>query len=991
MNYASLMQKIKLDKIIQYKSNNQLTTMKRIVLCFLAAIAAVSCYDDTVLMEKVDEIAGIVITFDERLKQLETDLADVQTDLDAVKILTEALQGGLYIKSLKPLADGSGHVITFSDDRTIIFNNSAEGSDGNIPEFVVSVMTVDGVMVWAVNGTPLKNDDKYVEVYAEAPQFRINEQSKTLEVSYDGCKTWLEVGNLNLNGAQGGIASAIFSDVAVDEENGKVTITLTEDGSKIVLPLETEFELIIDDVVFFDSRTVTIPYRVKGANDKTVVDVYGSRNAVVEDGKITIGSVTEGMQILVFADNREGKTSIKKVRFEGLSCSVTLVSSLFPAEGGILNINGAANIPFDVVIPEDAPWITHVETKAESFTLVFNLAENPGRDRSVAISLVRKSTGLEFMTFNIHQKGVTPRIGEFVMEYVKLIDIWKSNVGTVNYITGIGANGDEYDVENAHYVPDETTITLGDFVYNLADAVELASRSYLLLRGYDGNNTDTYGRNLPIPRLEKAYTLNDELPETHSYAWGGYPYAEISNGGCFRMMTDEGEFELVKVDVLDDYSHRHTNYPLRYGFLSNFCSYVGGQLAGYGGTCCVKRIMMAYAYFFKYMLDNDIQTATDIPDSEMFPAPLFSYVLTPGGSGTDTDPYIIDSAEDMLEMNDKILSGETTYFKMTADVDMSGIEVFAPINNMSPYASRVFFDGNGHKICNYQQENGIFYVLCGTFQNVVFENCEVTGTSAYRGLIAHYLGYDSGETAHGTHVKNIVFRDCRVSGANATGLLSGQTYGCVVENVFMEDCHITTTGRRSGFLAGIVNGDSEFKNCYVKGGSTSGGLQQVGGLVGQNSAKRLTVTNCGVSADISGNRAMGGILAFAQGPEGFTAIENCLVWSKSIKCVQSSNNVYSSGAILGYTTQDRVTLKNCYRRSDFEFEDVAPGMGVLHDSDDIENGCLSSTAVDPDNYFYCAAWHGNAAAPGKTASQAAKDLGWDEALWDLSGDEPVLK
>lgn len=971
--------------------------MKRIVLCILAAIAAVSCYDDTALMEKVDEIAGIVITFDERLKQLETDLADVQTDLAAVKVLTEALQGGLYIKSLTPLADGSGYAITFSDDRTIIFNNTTEGTDGNIPEFVVSVMTIDGVMVWAVNGTPLKNGDKYVEVYAEAPQFRINEQSKTLEVSYDGCKTWLEIGNLNLNGAQGGIASAIFSDVAVDEENGKVTITLTEDGSKIVLPLETEFELIIDEVVVFEhtnTKGVTIPYRVKGANDKTVVDVYaGSRNVVVENGKITVESIYDGMQILVFADNKEGKTSIKKVRFEGEMYSITYVSSLFQAEGGIYKVNGVTNIPFDVVIPEDAPWITHVETKAESFTLVFNLAENPGRDRSVAISLVRKSTGLEFMTFNIHQKGVTPRIGDFVMEYVKLIDIWKSNVGTVNYITGIGANGDEYDVENAHYVPDETTITIGDFVYNLADAVELASRSYLLLRGYDGNNTDTYGRNLPIPRLEKACTLNDELPETHSYTWGRYPYAEITNGGCFRMVTDEGEFELVKVDVLDDYSHRHTNYPLGAGSgcLSNFCSYMSGQLAGYGGTCCVKRIMMAYAYFFKYMLDNDIQTATDIPDSEVFPAPLFSYVLTPGGSGTETDPYIIDSAEDMLEMNDRILSGETTYFKMTADVDMSGIESFAPINSRSPYALRIFFDGNGHKIRNYQQGNGIFYVLCGTFQNVVFENCKVTSTSANRGLISHYLGYASGETAHGAHVKNVVFRDCSVSGANGTGLLSGLTYGCVVENVFMEDCHIATTGRRSGFLTGIVNGDSEYRNCYAKGGSTSGGVQQVGGLIGQNSAKRLTMTNCGVSADISGNRAMGGILAFAQGPEGFTAIENCLVWSKSIKCVQASSDTYSSGAIVGYVTQNTVTLKNCYRRSDFEFEDTAPGMGELHDSENIENASLPSTALDPGSHRYCAAWHGKAAASGKTAAQAAKDLGWDETIWDLSGAEPVLK
>ena len=36
-------------------------------------------------------------------------------------------------------------------------------------------------------------------------------------------------------------------------------------------------------------------------------------------------------------------------------------------------------------------------------------------------------------------------------------------------------------------------------------------------------------------------------------------------------------------------------------------------------------------------------------------------------------------------------------------------------------------------------------------------------------------------------------------------------------------------------------------------------------------------------------------------------------------------------------------------------------------------------------------WHGKAADAGKTASDVAKDLGWDETIWDLSGEEPVLK
>lgn len=297
----------------------------------------------------------------------------------------------------------------------------------------------------------------------------------------------------------------------------------------------------------------------------------------------------------------------------------------FTYEGGEQKVN---------VTTKDATWTATVE--GEGFT-VSPESGDAGVTTEVTVTAAANTLGSRSATITFTtatgksktvsvQQGASPTsatIREFATEYVKLIDIWKKNVGVVNTSAGIGAQGNELDVENAHYVPDDTTIKLGDIVYNLADAVELASRSYLLLRGYDGNNTTTYGRNLPIPKIEKAYTMDNNLPETHSYTWGSYPYAEPTNGGWFRMVTAEGEFELMKVDILDDYSHRHTNYPGQGGALSNFCGYTGNYLPGYTGCCCVKRIMLAYAYFFKYMLDNNLSDATGISPDQTFEAPLF--------------------------------------------------------------------------------------------------------------------------------------------------------------------------------------------------------------------------------------------------------------------------------------------------------------------------------------------------------------------------------
>ena len=252
-------------------------------------------------------------------------------------------------------------------------------------------------------------------------------------------------------------------------------------------------------------------------------------------------------------------------------------------------------------------------------------AANAGGSRTATVTFTTATGKSKTVTINQGAAPTSATIKEFATEYVKLIDIWKKNVGTVNFVTGIGANNDSNDIPNAHYVPNETTIKLGDVEFSLADAVEIASRSYLLLRGYDGNNTSAYGAG-KVPTTDVAYTMDSNIPETHNYQWGSYPYAERSNGGAFKMIVGEQELEQVKIDLLDNYTHRHTNYPLRSGgdgCLSNFCSYTGGQVAGYGGTCCVKRIMMAYAYFFKYMLENNLQDAKSISADQVFEAPLF--------------------------------------------------------------------------------------------------------------------------------------------------------------------------------------------------------------------------------------------------------------------------------------------------------------------------------------------------------------------------------
>ena len=394
------------------------------------------------------------------------------------------------------------------------------------------------------------------------------------------------------------------------------------------------------------------------------------------------------------------------------------------------------------VTTKDKAWTATVE--GEGFTVspmegpagvetevTITAAPNTLGSRSATVTFTTAETA-KSKTVKITQ-GAAPTsatIKEFATEYVKIIDIWKKNTSTI------------LDVENAHFVPEDTKFTVGEIEFNLADAVEIASRSYLLLRGYDGNDTEKYGRNLPMAKLDKAYTMESNIPETHSYAWGANPYAEPTNGGWFRMVVGEEKFELVKVDLLDDYSQRHTNYPLRSGAgedalkISNFCAYTGNYLAGYEGCCCAKRIMLAYAYFFKYMLDNNLQDATGISPDQTFEAPLFGENLAA--------PTIKAFAQEYIKVLDiwQQTTGTVSYTAQTGVVEGGSIADahYIPIDTKFTVAGAEYSTADMFEIALRS-----YLLLRGTNANVT----DKAGAGAFDKLDAPWKMSDNFPATHG--------------------------------------------------------------------------------------------------------------------------------------------------------------------------------------------------------------------------------------------------
>lgn len=272
--------------------------------------------------------------------------------------------------------------------------------------------------------------------------------------------------------------------------------------------------------------------------------------------------------------------------------------------------------------------------------------------RSYTRTLTARSEGIHFRqnmlnTLTVDFSSASAEeyhIIDFVREYVKILDVWQSNIGTVNYVCGLETPSDidhSFDTKYAHYVPANTVIKVGGKTYNTADMLETAQRCYLLLRGYDGNWTEANGASAYVGHELAGSTMSGTaIPQTHNYKWGSSPYNEAgytiagpvttSNGGELRMgnKTKADGVLLVKTDILDNFAFRSTNYPIKNGAISNMCGYNGNQLSGYYGCFCSMRALVTYAFFFKYMLDNNLEDATGIPDSQTFRTDLFGSMDT---------------------------------------------------------------------------------------------------------------------------------------------------------------------------------------------------------------------------------------------------------------------------------------------------------------------------------------------------------------------------
>jgi len=269
------------------------------------------------------------------------------------------------------------------------------------------------------------------------------------------------------------------------------------------------------------------------------------------------------------------------------------------------------------------------------------------------------------------------------------------------------------------------------------------------------------------------------------------------------------------------------------------------------------------------------------------------------GEGTQENPYVISSSENLLYMAEQINAGtsgySTAYYKQTANIDMSSVS-WTPIESFAGN-----YDGQGYMIKNLNGE--------GSNYDDVYKSDNINAFSFIISLSGHIKNLGISCSISVT-IKNHVHR--------APFCISLLSSG-IIENCFstgsistMTELWYPTKDSMVGGIASVSNGT--IRNCYsnctlsadAESGAGSGNIR-VGGIVA--TIQSGLVENClfvgSGNVNNNGYWKIGGIIGY---PNGGT-IKNSAVLSNSCK---KNNSVVNDFYNYENKNSSDATIENCY-------------------------------------------------------------------------------
>ena len=286
------------------------------------------------------------------------------------------------------------------------------------------------------------------------------------------------------------------------------------------------------------------------------------------------------------------------------------------------------------------------------------------------------------------------------------------------------------------------------------------------------------------------------------------------------------------------------------------------------------------------------------------------------GKGSESDPYLIFNADDFNNIRNQLSENTFTYFRMNADIDLSGYTAWTPLNGENK-AFGIMFDGQNHKISNFKCTHtswaSLFGVLHGEVKNLIVEDSQVVTTNTSPiGLVAAWCGNIDGSLQGRMENVHVVRGKVSCSAYTIMGGLTGRSGAGTFVN-----CSFNGTVERTGTTAyestyhpiGGILGEAlagvSIIDCSTGGTMTVNSGRAAGGIVGQCTTV-LNITHCQSTMNItSRDDVVGGIVGYY----GSGTISGCTVNSQLKVSAKGSGSSYIGG-IAGHSSAS-IILTDC--------------------------------------------------------------------------------
>ena len=378
------------------------------------------------------------------------------------------------------------------------------------------------------------------------------------------------------------------------------------------------------------------------------------------------------------------------------------------------------------------------------------------------------------------------------------------------------------------------------------------------------------------------------------------------------------------------------------------------------------------------------------------------------GTGTADDPNQISTPEQLAKLaadTNSAVGGRvpegTDYFRLTADIDLSG-KLWTPIgahmggNSMAAFYGH--FDGNGKAISNMTVDmrgravseitpSGLFGAIVANHTDYTVQNLTISGAKVYAfetkdaslddyvnsaGVLAAYIAAGGGGNGCPI-IKNCKVSDSLVNGIEKVGGLFGNVSYAQISDCSISDTEVTGNGWTGGFVgygflceinngsvengtvngtwstggfAGVISGGT-VENCTVSG-EVAATDWRCGGFVGymEQFDNGLAMKNCSTTATVKSNINFDGeprVGGFAGEINSATEISDCKALGEVVESYDDKNTV---GKFVGRAAADELNFQNCEYDNRLHPEQKIIGNRTVHDAEMIRPNYADYGAVD---------------------------------------------